>query len=200
MAVRSCVARLRHDIGRARAGACHAHVERPVGAEREAALGLIELHRRHAEIEHHAVDQLVAVTRDGRRKIGEPILLEHKPAIAGSDEIGSLRTRTRIAIDRDHIAARGIEHRAAITASSECCIEIDAAIAHGEILDRAAAEHRNVTGQSASDSGTAAAARHHSRAPGGPSAAIRELSCCLSARTFSVASASSARKRSGSQI
>src|SRR5262249_25748208 len=144
--------------------------------------------------------QILAVTREDGGKIGKAIVLEHKPAIAGSDKVGGLRQCARIAIDRDHIAARRIENRAAVAAGAECRIEMDAAVAHGEILDRPAAEHRNVTGQSASDSGTAAAARHHSRAPGGPSAVIRELNCCLSARTFSVASASSARKRSGSQI
>ena len=41
--------------------AAHAHVERAVETEREAALGLIELHRGHADVEHDAVDRL-----DGR--------------------------------------------------------------------------------------------------------------------------------------
>src|SRR5262249_5194141 len=117
-----------------------------------------------------------------------------------SNKTGRLRERAGIAVDGDHTALRGGEDCAAMAAGTKRRIEIDAAIAHGEMLDRAAAEHRNVTGQSASDSGTAVAARHHSRAPGGPSAALREPSCCFSARTFSVASASSARKRSGSQI
>src|SRR5215467_5840990 len=135
-----------------------------------------------------------------RGEIGEAILRQRQPAVTGGDEIGSLCERAGIAVDADHMAIGGGEDRAAIAAGSKCRIEIGAAIAHGEMLDRAAAEHRNVTGQSASDSGSAVAARHHSRAPGGPSAALREPSCCLSARTFSVASASSARKRSGSQI
>ena len=33
----------------------HAHVERPVGAEGEAALGLVDLHRGDADVEHDAV-------------------------------------------------------------------------------------------------------------------------------------------------
>ena len=45
----------------------HAHVERAGGAEGEAALGLVELHRRDAEIERHAVDVLDAF---GRQKLG----------------------------------------------------------------------------------------------------------------------------------
>ena len=49
------------EIGGARPVALHAHVERAVVAEREAALGLVELHRRHADIEHDAVDGLEAL-------------------------------------------------------------------------------------------------------------------------------------------
>ena len=46
------------EIGRARAAALHAHVERPVVAEREAALGLVDLHRGHADVEHDAVERI----------------------------------------------------------------------------------------------------------------------------------------------
>ena len=38
------------------AGPRHAHVERAVGAEREAAIGLVELHRGDADVEHDAID------------------------------------------------------------------------------------------------------------------------------------------------
>ena len=38
------------------AGLGHAHVERAVGAEGKAAIGLVELHRRDADVEHDAVD------------------------------------------------------------------------------------------------------------------------------------------------
>ena len=46
---------LRDDVGRGRTGRAHAHVERPLEAEREAALGGVELHGGHAEVEHDAV-------------------------------------------------------------------------------------------------------------------------------------------------
>ena len=72
--------RLRHHIGRARPGRAHAHVERAVEAEGEAALGLVELHRRHAEIEHDAVDRVVAETARHRFEIGEAILDQRQPA------------------------------------------------------------------------------------------------------------------------
>ena len=41
--------------GGARLGRIHAHVERRVGGVREAALGLVDLHRRHAEVEQDRV-------------------------------------------------------------------------------------------------------------------------------------------------
>ena len=44
------------EVGGARAVGAHAHVEGAVVAEREAALRLVELHRRDADIEHHPVD------------------------------------------------------------------------------------------------------------------------------------------------
>ena len=53
----------------------------------------------------------------------------------------------------------------AVAAGAEGAVDIDAAIAHIEKVERGAAEHGNVVGWSASDSGKAVAARHHSRAP-----------------------------------
>ena len=76
----------------------------------------------------------------------------------------------------------------------------DAAVTDVEEFERGAAEHGNVGGWSASDSRKAVAARRHSRAPSALRAATCEPSSPLSARTFWVASASSLRKRPGSQI
>src|SRR5207244_13605409 len=47
----------RDDIRGARPGTAHAHVERALEAEREAALGFFELHRGHPEIEQNALDR-----------------------------------------------------------------------------------------------------------------------------------------------
>src|SRR5262249_47238057 len=44
------------DVGGGAAGALHAHVERPGGAEGKAAFGIVELHGGDAEIERHAID------------------------------------------------------------------------------------------------------------------------------------------------
>ena len=61
------------DVGGARAVAAHAHVERAVEAEREAALGRVELHGGDAEIEHDAVDRLDAGVARHSVEIGEAI-------------------------------------------------------------------------------------------------------------------------------
>ena len=98
------------------------------------------------------------------------------------------------------LRARRFENQPAVAAGAEGAVDIDAAVMHVEESQRGGAEHGNMKGWSASGSRKAAAARHHSRAPGAPRPAIGEPSWPLSARTFWVASASSLRKRPGSQI
>ena len=54
-----------HDFGGADALTAHAHVEWTIESKGEAALGIVQLHRRDAEIEDHAVDRLVSgIARD----------------------------------------------------------------------------------------------------------------------------------------
>ncbi len=89
---------------------------------------------------------------------------------------------------------------ARIAAGAEGGVDIDAAVMNVEKVERGAAEHGNVEGWSASDSRKAVAARRHSRAPSALRAADWDPSWALSARTLSVASASSFWNRPGSQI
>ena len=110
---------------------------------------------------------------------------------AGGDSVA-------IPVDGDHARAGCLQDGARVTAAAESGVEISALATHGEPLDCGGGEYGNVTSQSASDS-VAVATHHHSRAPCGGSAAIRVASSALNARTFSVASVSSARKRPGSQ-
>ena len=77
---------LRHHVGGARAVAAHAHVERAVEPEREAALGLIELHRGHAEIEHDAVDRGVAEFFRDAIELGEARLDQRQSASGRLDQ------------------------------------------------------------------------------------------------------------------
>src|SRR4029077_3852052 len=71
----------RDEIGRGLALAPHAHVERAVGREREAALGAAKLHRRHAEIEGDAGDRPRRDRRDKAFHVAEPTLDYGEPAL-----------------------------------------------------------------------------------------------------------------------
>ena len=188
----------RDDVGRARAVTTHAHVERPIEAKRKAARGIVDLHRRDAEVEHDAVDRAAAA--DDCLQIGEPVLDQIEPALRLLDQACAFGDRALIAIDADDAGAGRRQDRLRIAAGAEGRVDVESAVANAKPFDGAAAEHGNMTSRSASDS-VAVAARHSSRAPGGFSAAaIRVPGTCLKARTFAVASANSARKRPGSQI
>ncbi len=82
-------------VGRVRAGCAHAHVERTVEAEREAARRLIELHGGDAEIEHDAVDGVKAGRARNMIEIGEALLDQRQAAIRLRNEIGAARDRFR---------------------------------------------------------------------------------------------------------
>ena len=58
----------------------HPHVERAVMAEREAALGFVELERRDAEIERDAVGLADAVLREQSLHLGEAAMHQREPA------------------------------------------------------------------------------------------------------------------------
>ncbi len=60
------------DVGGAQARLRHAHVERPIGAKRKAALGLVELHGGDADVEHDAVGALDMLVQRRERRLNEP--------------------------------------------------------------------------------------------------------------------------------
>ena len=91
--------RMRHHVGCARSGVAHAHVERPIQAERKSALGLVELHRGNAEIEDNSVDRGVAEALRHRCEGGEPILHQQEAAPGRFHQIGA-RARSRSGRDR----------------------------------------------------------------------------------------------------
>src|SRR3984957_16263038 len=190
------LSRARDDVGRARAVAAHAHVERPIEAKRKAARGIVDLHRRDADVEHDTVDRGHAA--DDCLQIGEAVLDQIEPASGLLDQASALGNRALIAIDADDAGARRRQDRLRIAAGAERGIDVKSAVANAKPFDGAAAEHGNMTSRAASDS---VAARHSSRAPSGFSAAaIGMPGTCLKARTFAVAAANSLRKRPGSQI
>ena len=102
----------------------------PSRPEREAARGLIELHRGHAEIEHDAVDGIIAEVLCATRSSAEKrssITVSRPPD--ASTRPAPLRDRTLVAVDADDLRAGGCEDRAGIATGAEGAVDIDAAAA-----------------------------------------------------------------------
>src|SRR5262245_26463164 len=78
-----------HNVSSGGALAAHAHVERSVEAEREAAPGGIELHGRDAQIQHNSIDEIVSGLACDAVEIGETILGQCQAAFCLLDQIGA---------------------------------------------------------------------------------------------------------------
>src|SRR5690606_26574416 len=121
----------------------HAHVERTVGLETEAARGLVELWRRHAEIEQHAVEPVA-------RGIPVPEIREARPADAYARIVAEpglrIRDRDRIAVDEQQTPFRPepFEQASRVAAAPVGAVEIDAIGAHVESIERLLEQYRNV--------------------------------------------------------
>ena len=111
-------------------------------------------------------------------KIGKTVLEEFQPALRFLDQARAPRDGALVAIDADDARAGSFQDQAAIAAGAERAVDIKAAALHVQPADRLAAEHGNMT------------RRAVALIPALPS---RRALC-------SVAAASSARKRVGSQI
>ena len=134
------------------------------------------------------------------------------PASGGSWTWRPARRRRRSHRDRGRWRRRcccgcGIEDGARVAAGAERAVDEGAAALRIERVADLRQEHGNVTGRSASGSGSwaVAASRHRSRAPGEVSctvrgSTIRVPNAFFRSRTFVRASSRCARKRSGSQI
>ena len=155
------------DIGGADAFAGHAHVERTVAHEGEAALRLVELHGGHAEIE----DDRVGGHETGLlRDLGQPRKrrrLEVKAVGIGFGEIGGEFGGQRIAVQGEEKTFGAGEHIPRIAASAECAVYVTLAIFWGERLTYSRYQHRSMTSRSACGVRglSLAATRHHSRTP-----------------------------------
>ncbi len=99
------------DIGRADTPARrHAHVERTVALEGEAAIGLVDLHGGDADIEHDAIKPAFRARNRSRRTATEwrwrrAACRRIDQRLAGGNRIG-------VAIERDHLGIRGQGSRA----------------------------------------------------------------------------------------
>ena len=96
----------------------HTHVQRPVAHEGEAALGLIQLHRRDADIEDSAVQLSLAALGEGLRQSregGADQLELARPC--GGDRVG-VRLDGRVAVQTDDLGA-ALQNGAGIAAGAE---------------------------------------------------------------------------------
>ena len=81
-------------------------------------------------------------------EIGKAILDQGQPAIRTINQIESTGNRRAVAIDADHPGSRHSQDRAAVAAGAEGGVDIDAAVARLQHLDRLAAEHGDMTRRS----------------------------------------------------
>ena len=138
----------------------HAHVERAVAAEREAAIRLVELHRRHADIEHDAIDACLGkFIEPGERPVHQP-----QPPGKRRGEVGSGLDGVGIAVDRHNVGAGG-EQRPGIAACPKGAVDDGLAGARLERGRYLVEENRSVAGRSANGVDLRAMARHHSVSP-----------------------------------
>ena len=77
---------LRDHVRRGRAVVAHPHVERAIEPKREAALGLVELHRGHADVHHDAVDAMDALRGADFGEIGKAVFDQRQPAARSVDQ------------------------------------------------------------------------------------------------------------------
>ena len=119
-------------------GRVHAHVERPAGAKRESAAGIVELRRGNPEIHQRAVD------------LGEAELIEHGARVAeipvGDDDVAAgqpgprRRQRSRVLVDGHH-PRPGVQQRLRMSSSAQGPVEDDATGPGGEQRGHLALEH-----------------------------------------------------------
>ena len=121
------------DIGGAHPMTRHAHVERAVMREGEAARAVIELHRRHADIEQDAIDALDTGRRHELDHLGEASFEQHQAIAENSLECPAVADGARIAIDGIDPRLRPFEQQAGVAAGAERAVDIDAAVPRREV-------------------------------------------------------------------
>ena len=151
-----CVIDERSGVG---AAPSHAHVERPVEAEREPAFRLVELHRGDADVEHHAVNGCEVPRAGVALEVGEATFDQPETPARRFRQCRTSSERRRIAVDRQHPTA-ALEDRPAVSAPAEGAVDVAAARHNAEVLQHLGQEDRHVAGRSASIFRRSAARAH----------------------------------------
>ena len=126
------------------AAAIHAHVERLVALEAEAAARRVELHRRHAEVGERAVDAVdLAAVEDvvDRAIIGVHELDAVAPRRQRFARAGE---RVEVAIEADEARRAGFEQRARVAAEADGAVDEQAAVLGTEVLEDRGGHDRDV--------------------------------------------------------
>ena len=131
-----------HRIRRLRPGLRHAHVERPVAQEGEAARGLVDLHGGDADVEHHAVDAAHRPT-SASMSAKRPSRSVRRPRI-GRDQRLARADGRGIAVDGDDAGIGGVENGARVAAGAEGAVDIDAAVTRLKRIQHFGQHHGHV--------------------------------------------------------
>ncbi len=119
-------------------------------AERKAALGLVELHGRNADVEHHAVGRFHAVLAGNLVQIGEFAAHDQEPVAPARHHFLARGDCRRIAVDGDHIGAC-LQDRLAVAAGAESAVDDCGAGARRQCGKDLVEQYRNMTHRSASN-------------------------------------------------
>ncbi len=122
------------------AAVVHPHIQRPVSAEAEAALGLIELRRRHTQIEQQPIGLRHALLVQHPRKLGEWRVLDHKTRIVN---LGRGFDGLRIAVDRNQPPGgrQPPQNFPAVSATPESRVEVHPVRVGDQLVDRLVQQH-----------------------------------------------------------
>src|SRR5262249_51719171 len=122
----------RDQLGGSLAVAAHAHVERAVLAKRKAALALIQLHRRHSEVERDAGDWARRKRPDQPLHLAERAGDQGQPATVFLGERLTAGDRVGVAVDAKDAAASRAEDRLAVAAGTKGRVDIGRVVARRE--------------------------------------------------------------------
>lgn len=134
-----------YDVGGRFPGPGHPHVQRPIRPERESAFRVVELRRRHPEVEDDSPVNSVDVqgqkcgTKAPYSRVHE-LKSERVPLRQGP----SGPERVRVAVNRDHATVGRLEQRRCDAATPEGCIDVERAGAGLQARDDLREENRHV--------------------------------------------------------
>jgi len=134
--LRNASVRKPHGYGLA-ARRVHAHIERTVFAEAEAARGLVELRRSDAQIEQDSIAMRTRSLRAHERAEFGKLTMHKLESSLARKACAPCRDCLRIAVDRNELsfAAKRLEDARSVTTASECRVDVE--------TDRAQRQGRN---------------------------------------------------------